>query len=205
MPPKIDNVRAEVKSATAKLAQTERQLAQLASRKVGKTTQSAQPKADQPRTTTNTPAAVHEKQGGATLDVDGDQVDPQAWYQLETLRAQHGVLMEDLEKSDPPSDGGDDPLRDTSLFTAACWQLRDEGSQAAEAEREGDAALELAAVAIAADLTATPSGLPQKILDSLDWEVRPGGVLQLDNVIWFRSRDKSRSDLKRGAFVLSWR
>ncbi|CAM9215091.1 unnamed protein product, partial [Hapterophycus canaliculatus] len=168
----IDHLRAGVKSASIKLSQTERQLAQLASRKVGKSTQSAQPKADQPRTaaTTSTPAAVHDKQGGAKADREGNQVDSQAWYHLEMLRAQHGVLVEDLEKSDAPSDGGDDPLRDVSLLTAARWQLRDEGTQDAEAKQEGDAALELAAVAVAAELTSRSSGLPQKVLNSLDWE-----------------------------------
>ncbi|CAM9104938.1 unnamed protein product [Scytosiphon promiscuus] len=165
----IDNLRAGVKSESAKLAQTERQLAQLASRKVGKSTQSALPKPDQPPAII-TDAAGDEEQAGATLERQENPVDPQAWYQLEMLRAQHGVLVEDLEKSGVPSDAKDDPLRDTSRLKAACWQLRDEGSQDKEVEQDGGAALELAAVAIAAELTSTSSSLAQKILDTLDWE-----------------------------------
>lgn len=180
--PKIDNLRAGVKSASAKLAQTERQLAQLASRKVGKNNQGVQPKPGQSRTTT-TAEAVHEMEGGAALEREATPVDSQAWYQLEMLRAQHGVLMEDLEKSDTISDGAEDLLRDTSLLTAACWQLRDEGPQASEAKQDGDAALELAAVAVAADLTSTSSDLAEKILDTFDWEVRSREILRT-NIKW---------------------
>lgn len=106
-------------------------------------------------------------------------VDSQAWYQLEMLRAQHCVLVEDLEQSKCTTgeeSGDDEALREKSLLTAACWQLRDNNDFNHDleyhVEQDSDAALELAAVAVATDLTSASSDLPQKILGMLNWEVR---------------------------------
>lgn len=109
-------------------------------------------------------------------------VDSQAWYQLEMLRAQHCVLFEDLEQSTTrpktEENGDEEALRERSLLTAACWQLRDNNDSSTNkhaeyhAKQDCDSALELAAVAVAADLTSMPPGLPHKISETLDWEVR---------------------------------
>lgn len=88
------------------------------------------------------------------------------------------MLVENLEQSWATAKecGDDDALRDRSLLTAACWQLRDNSDGSKDTEHakqdDSDAALELAAVAVAADLTSASSDLSQKILDALDWEVR---------------------------------
>jgi len=98
------------------------------------------------------------------------------------LRAQHGVLVEDLERCDRPAEGaaGDDPLRERSLLTAACWQLRENdtsrGAENTGGRDSGNVVLELAAVAVAADMTQKPSALARIILETLEWEVKRESV-----------------------------
>ncbi|CAB1114212.1 unnamed protein product [Ectocarpus sp. CCAP 1310/34] len=87
------------------------------------------------------------------------------------LRAQHCVLVEDLQRSESADVGeDDDPLRQASLLTAACWQLRDNGSSDAGNEQGTTAALELAAAVVAAGLTSASSDLSRRMMDTLRWE-----------------------------------
>ncbi|CAM9105353.1 unnamed protein product [Ectocarpus fasciculatus] len=87
------------------------------------------------------------------------------------LRAQHCVLVEDLQRSESADVGkDDDPLRQASLLTAACWQLRDNGSSDAGNEQGTAAALELAACVVAAGLTSGSSDLSRRMMDTLRWE-----------------------------------
>lgn len=210
---KVKDLKAQVKSASLKLAQTERQLSQL-SRKHGRTpAQGAPPptKFEQPPPDTLTPGDQPNEDSASGRE--GGRVDPQAWYQLEMLRAQHGVLVEDLGRSD--DGGGDVGLRDRTLLTAACWQLGDnDGSPgtAGEARRDGNAVLELAAVAVAADLTTGSSGLAQKIDVALEWEVRrlsrscedaashnPTHVRRV--ALWYPQQAKATSECDVGVLV----
>lgn len=161
---KIESLKAKIKSASTKLAQTERQISQSASRNV-RSAQSAQIK---PRTN----VVADEKRGGGSSD-EGNQVGSQAWYRLEMLRAQHCVLVEDLQRSESADVGkDDDPLRQASLLTAACWQLRDNGSSDAGNEQGTAAALELAAAVVAAGLTSGSSDFSRRMMDTLRWEAR---------------------------------
>ncbi|CAN0471249.1 unnamed protein product, partial [Ectocarpus sp. 8 AP-2014] len=111
-----------------------------------------------------------ENRGGGSSD-EGNQVDSQAWYRLEMLRAQHCVLVEDLQRSESAEvDKDDDALHQASLLTAACWQLRDNGSSDAGNEQGTAAALELAAAVVAAGLTSGSSDLSRRMMDMLRWE-----------------------------------
>ncbi len=176
-PGKLKDLKKRVKDASAKLVQTERQISQATSRKIkrgGSGAQTADPPGSAPKTL--------DKQNSSTPDKEGSQVDPKAWYHLEMLRAQHDVLVEDLERCDRAAEGADEdnPLRERSLLAAACWQLRDnEASHDAGDDprgRDSDAVQELAAVAVAADMTLKPSGLARIILETLDWEVKRENV-----------------------------
>ncbi|CAN0471603.1 unnamed protein product, partial [Ectocarpus sp. 8 AP-2014] len=113
-----------------------------------------------------------EKRGRGSSD-EGNQVDSQAWYRLEMLRAQHCVLVEDLQRSESADvDQDEDALRQASLLTAACWQLRDNGSSDAGNEQGTAAALELAAAVVAAGLTSGSFDLSRRMMDTLCWEAR---------------------------------
>ena len=123
------------------------------------------------------------------------------------LRAQHGVLVEDLERCDrgdaaDDGGGGDAGLRERALFTAACWQLRsNEGgsspSATAEEEeggrRESEAALELAAVAVAAELTATAAAEAEAAAAAAAEVVAASGLTQkIENALEWEVRRLSR-------------
>lgn len=167
---KVGNLKAEVKKATVELTQTQRKLSQTVSQTAsrGSIIQRVSPRLGQSR-----PSII------TTVNEEGEgDIDSKAWYQLEMLRAQHCVLVEDLEQSTcttAEESGDDESLRERALLAVACWQLRDNNDSNANAEfnaeEDSDAALELAAVAVAADLTSAPSDVPQKISDTLDWEV----------------------------------
>lgn len=180
----MKDLRAQVKSASLKLAQTERQLNQISQNLGTGTSQGAPPttKLDQQPPSTTTPTPGDKREEDPAPGGEESRVDPREWYQLEVLRAQHGVLVEDLERSDDDAaaeggggGGGDEGLRERTLLTAACWQLRDNdgspGAAEGEARRHGDAELELAAVVVAAGLTSASSGLAQTVHEALEWEV----------------------------------
>lgn len=171
---KIKNLEAEVKSATTKLAQTERQLCQAASSKRDhRSIQSPGTPQGGNQSDSSTPEVEKDQQG--------DQITPdassEAWNKFEMLRAEHHVLVEDLEQA--PVAGGGDPLRERSLLQASCWQLLNDQS---DADTDQDQVIsleleaqELAAVAVAVDLTSS-SGLAQELVGTFGCEVSVASI-----------------------------
>lgn len=110
---------------------------------------------------------------GANQEVDDDA--SKAWRNVEMLRAQHQVLVQEVEQSNLEGDA--DSLHEISRLQAACWQLHNDKQRGPEAAKERAIAglelpaLELAAIAVAVDFTSS-SGLSQKILGCFDCEVR---------------------------------
>lgn len=174
----MESLDAEVKSASTKLAQTERQLCQGAfSKRQYSSTQSPGMPQDGHQSDSSTSEVVKDRQGDKLARDECSE----AWHTLEMLRAQYHVLVKDLELV--PVAGGGDPLRERSLLQAACWQLLNDQSVDEHTDQDKVAALEqeareLAAVAVAVDLTSS-SRLVQELVSTFGYEVSVASIVYL--------------------------
>lgn len=178
LPVKVGKLETEVKTATVKLGQIERQIGQ-ASRRVPRST--VAPSIPQDEDLSDSSSMSEEKQANlAKPRTEGEFAQAarsQSRCNLQVLRAQLDMLLQDLERSKA---GRVDPLRERSLLQAACWQLRNERPLDGESLQDSVAALELAALEMAAltvavDETSSP-GLGLQIERILRYEVYSGST-----------------------------
>lgn len=169
---KVETLQEAIKSASTKLAQTERQLSQGVSSKSPSTAEVSDVQPDESDQSEDNTIASREKQPkegcGAAADTSSE-----AWHKFEVLRAQHHALVEDIDTSDAA--GGGDTLHEQSLLQAACWQLYNETPSNEKSDKNDVASLELAALELAAITVAvgltTPSALLQELMRMFDCEV----------------------------------
>lgn len=174
-PSKVIQLQADVQRASATLAETERHLKHGATRKGAGRLQSSA--VGQVLNQCENSISSHDNHGSRSIRKDGDgaarRAESEALYTLEMLRGQHQVLVDNAERAKRTNE---DFLDGGSLLKAACWQLCEDVVPDAKMVRNDvetveRAALDIAALAVAVDLTLS-CGLTRQLGDAFSCQVK---------------------------------